>query len=57
MIDAIHKSLGKVKITQECLYLQSKNDDPTAVFVEHDNEIKEVSKHMVTLIGFTNKAN
>jgi hypothetical protein len=43
-----HKNLGTVFITLECLALQLHNLDPTTIFVEHDGEIKEVSRSMMT---------
>jgi hypothetical protein len=42
-----HKNLGICTITDTCRYLQSTNPDPSSVFVEHDGETKEVSKHLV----------
>ena len=38
-----HKNLGIVEITDECLFLQEKNSDPTSVYVMKDNDIREVS--------------
>lgn len=42
-----HKSLGIVFVTVECLAMQLRNLDPTSIFVEHDGEIKEVSRTMM----------
>jgi hypothetical protein len=42
-----HKNLGEVFITLECLALQVQNCDPSSIFVEHDGEIKEVSRSMI----------
>lgn len=42
-----HKNLGDVFITIECLALQLRNSDPSSIFVEHDGEIKEVSRSMI----------
>lgn len=42
-----HKNLGDVFITIDCLAMQLRNPDPTSIFVEHDGEIKEVSRSMI----------
>jgi len=42
-----HKNLGDVFITIDCLAMQLQNPDPTSIFVEHDGEIKEVSRAMI----------
>lgn len=42
-----HKNLGDVFITVECLAMQLQNPDPTSIFVEHNGEIKEVSRSMM----------
>ena len=47
-----HRNLGSVYITLECLALeclalQLLNSDPTSIFVEHEGEIKEVSRSMM----------
>ena len=42
-----HKNLGDVFITIDCLALQLQNADPTSIFVEHNGEIKEVSRGMI----------
>lgn len=42
-----HKSLGTVFVTTECLAMQLQNPDQTSIFVEHDGEIKEVSRAMM----------
>lgn len=44
-----HKNLGEVTINLECLAMQIQNCDPTTIFVEHDGEIKEVSRSMIVL--------
>ena len=43
---AKHKFLGEVEITPECELLQ-KWHDSTSIFVEHNGEIKEVSKALI----------
>jgi hypothetical protein len=43
----MHKNLGEVFVTVDCLALQLQNPDPTSLFVEHDGEIKEVSRAMM----------
>lgn len=47
MKSLIHKNLGNVYITDHCIFLQERNPDPTSIFVEHDDEIKEVCKHLL----------
>ena len=42
-----HKNLGEVTINMECLAMQIQNCDPTTIFVEHDGDIKEVSRSMI----------
>lgn len=42
-----HKNLGTVFITVDCLALQLQNPDPTSIFVEHNGEIKEVSRSLM----------
>lgn len=32
----------------ECLAMQLRNADPTSIFVEHDGDIKEVSRSMIS---------
>jgi hypothetical protein len=44
---AAHVNLGRVKITDACMALQKANPDSTSCFVEHEGEIKEVSRLMV----------
>ena len=46
---AWHKNLGEVLITEACEYLQATNPDPTSIFIEHDGEIKEVTRNLVKL--------
>ena len=42
-----HKNLGECVINMECLAMQLRNTDPSSVFVEHDGDIKEVSRSMI----------
>lgn len=49
MIKAIHSHLGPVTITSNCIAMQLMNFDNTSLFVEHDDEIKEVSKDLVNI--------
>ena len=42
-----HKFLGDCYLTEESEFMQSTNPDPSSYFVEHDDEIKEVSKHLL----------
>ena len=44
---AIHKNLGEVEYTEACRFLQLTNPDPSSIFVEHDGDIKEVTKSLV----------
>lgn len=44
---AWHKYLGEVSITEACNYLQATNPDPSSMFVEHDGDLKEVTKSLV----------
>jgi hypothetical protein len=43
-----HRNLGECIINMECLALQLRNADPTSIFVEHDGDIKEVSRSMIS---------
>ncbi len=43
-----HKNLGKVKIDEQCLQLQKRNPDSSSIYVNHNGEIKEVSKKMIS---------
>jgi hypothetical protein len=46
--DYVHKHLGKVKITEACVYIQKNQGcDPTSIFIDHDGDIKEVSINCV----------
>ena len=45
----MHKGLGSVWITESCTAMQAMNPDSTSMFVEHEGEIKEVTKRMVTI--------
>jgi hypothetical protein len=47
----IHKNLGLVEITSACAYMQALNPDNTSVFIEHDGEIKEVTKSMLKKVN------
>jgi hypothetical protein len=42
-----HRKLGECVINMECLAMQLRNPDPTSMFVEHDGDIKEVSRSMI----------
>jgi len=42
-----HKNIGECIINMECLAMQLRNADPTSIFVEHDGDIKEVSRSMI----------
>lgn len=44
---AWHRNLGEVSITEACDYLQATNPDLSSMFVEHDGEVKEVTKALV----------
>ena len=46
---AWHKNLGEVYISEVCEYLQATNPDPSSIFVDHDGDTKEVSKHLVKI--------
>ncbi len=48
-IKANHKHLGKVVITEHCFALKSYSTDPDTFFVEHEGEIKEVTKSLISL--------
>ena len=43
----MHRNLGECIINLECLAMQLRNADPTSIFVEHDGDIKEVSRAMI----------
>lgn len=43
-----HQNLGRCIIDDQCEYLQSKNPDRTSIFVEHEGDIKEVTKSMIS---------
>ncbi len=51
IVACTHKLLGAVKITECCKELQALNPDATSMFVEHNGEIKEVSKSLVSIYG------
>lgn len=42
-----HRNLGAVRVTEACRYLQSTNPDQSSTYVEHDGDIKEVTKDLV----------
>lgn len=42
-----HKKLGEVQITETCLAMQKLSCDHTSIYVEHNGEVKEVSKNLV----------
>ena len=42
-----HSIFGRVEITEACLQLQRLNPDPSSIFVEHDGDVKEVTKSLV----------
>jgi hypothetical protein len=43
-----HRNLGECIINMECLAMQLRNADPSSIFVEHDGDIKEVSRSMIS---------
>ena len=43
-----HRNLGECIININCLVMQVRNPDPTSIFVEHDGDIKEVSRSMIS---------
>jgi len=42
-----HEFLGEVEITEECLALQALSTDPSTIYVEYDDDIREVSKSLI----------
>ncbi len=44
----MHRNLGECIINMECLAMQTRNADPSSIFVEHDGDIKEVSRSMIS---------
>lgn len=46
-IKVTHKFLGAAYITEACLAMQSMNPDTTSTYIEHDGEVKEVTKSLV----------
>jgi uncharacterized sporulation protein YeaH/YhbH (DUF444 family) len=44
-VRGVHKSLGEIFFTESCWYMQRKNPDSQSIFVEHDDDIKEVTTH------------
>ena len=47
---AYHKNLGEVIYSEACQFMQLTNPDPTSIFIEHDGDIKEVSKQLVVFV-------
>jgi len=43
----IHKFLGKVQITTECLALQALSTDPSTIYIYYDEDVREVSKSLI----------
>lgn len=43
-VKMIHKFLGEVYTTEQTRKIQALNFDPTSLIVEHEGEIKEVSR-------------
>ena len=43
-----HRNLGECIINMECLAMQLRNADPTSIYVEHDGDLKEVSRAMIS---------
>ncbi len=43
-----HRHLGPCLVTEACEYLQRTNPDTTSMYVEHDGELKEVTKALVS---------
>lgn len=43
-----HRNLGRVKVTDACRELNRTNPDPTSTFVEHDGDVKEVTRALLT---------
>ncbi len=43
-----HKNHGEVVVNEDTQHLDRANPDPTSRFVQHDGDIIEVSKNMVT---------
>lgn len=42
-----HKLLGEVKFTDACAELEKTNPDKTSVFVEYEDDIREVTRNMI----------
>ena len=53
--EVIHAHLGVCIYTAECDHLQQSNPDPTSIYVEHKEEIKEVSKALILQTPKLNK--
>jgi hypothetical protein len=43
-----HANLGDALVTEDCMRMQRTNPDKTSMFIEHDGELKEVTKALVT---------
>lgn len=43
----IHSNLGEALITDACRYLQATNPDSSSVYIEHEGDVKEVTKNLV----------
>jgi len=42
-----HKLLGEVKITDACAEMNKTNPDKTSVFVEYEDDIREVTRNLI----------
>jgi hypothetical protein len=51
-----HKNLGECLVTEACLHIQRTNPDTWTMFVEHDGELKEVTKALVVEKDFSRAA-
>lgn len=43
----MHRHIGLCQVTETCLYMQRTNPDTTSMYVEHDGDLKEVTKALV----------
>jgi hypothetical protein len=42
-----HKLLGEVKFTEACAKMEKTNPDKTSVFVEYEDDIREVTRNLI----------
>ena len=42
-----HKHLGEVKFTEACAEMEKTNPDKTSVFVEYEDDIREVTRNLI----------